>query len=776
MNITNSNSGLQTPERDIAWAAMNESRVDASCAGLIWASSLSSATCQPWGPMSRTTRSRLALPDFDIAALGRSPLKDARAAQRSVFTAETVHDPPMTDTNRDDDMLDSDRRRTKRPSSPELDGGVAEMQERVVKRAKRDEEEETTPGECSTSADETHATSTLRTASTPPKSQRSGSSVSLPLLQIPPRNPRTTEGVPRAQSVPLGPLVHLDLTQVPPSPWRSPSKSKGKGMLRLTSVPPPDLAVKLFEPTPQPKEPPSEDVTMAEPPPVELALPPPPVQPSSPITPLPDSAGSPASPLSPLSPTPDVFEVHPSHHDIEVEVKLHDGDSEKPRESQYQDIEVAVKTHDGEAEIEEPPSRPRTSSTGSRIPRPPSVQLTLHEVVAAMPRAMVPKKGVVGRMKSKNGGTPPRPPPLLLEKRDVKGKSSQARGKTPMLGASRSKTPVPVARARTPAAAPAPAPRARTPGVAPAQVARAKTPSAIGTSTPARSKTPNPGSIASTSRAKTPNPVAGPSRTKTPAPAPAPFSLSQTPIVQRPRTPASEIPRPKTPARAQTVATDRAKTPGVEIVRPKTPSRTPGLVRAKTPLPARSRSRPPSPTSANMDVDMASPNSPKDVYDPAPLTEQPALSPSAKPISPVVSAEAFEVVLDRQPALTSSSPTTIAPVSDAGDDNDVVLNSTTNEPNGILPSTSGPSKAIPINALAEPVAARTNQVGRKTAPPKRDIPLGGRMTRSASLRQKENTKGLGAPDKGKGKEPARTPESSVASTIDNSSKPRSFLM
>ncbi|KAL4245029.1 hypothetical protein ABKN59_002867 [Abortiporus biennis] len=170
---------------------------------------------------NKRTRSQLTLDEFSFD-IGRSPLKDARVARRNnANTSIDLQDHSMPDVESQDEGPLSEKTQGKRPSSPSKD--LAAHSERDQKRARVDEggaEKEV-----------------LQQAS---KSFSRKPSSSLPPPETLP-TPQSTSTSKRSQSVPpesFTPVPHLDFARISPSPWKTPSKSKFK--LRITSVTPMD--------------------------------------------------------------------------------------------------------------------------------------------------------------------------------------------------------------------------------------------------------------------------------------------------------------------------------------------------------------------------------------------------------------------------------------------------------------------------------------------------------------------------------------------------------
>ncbi len=330
--------------------------------------------CLPPRSMFRT-RSQLTLPDFPHDIVGRSPLKEAKTARRSANNSEKLpavsqHGSDLVGREGEDGAGAVARSNSKRPSPGAL-------RERAVKRVKRlPDEEETTP-------------LPVASGSALFLSAKPLSSSSLPSV-APELSSATPKGFTRSQSVPLeGSIPLVNLTQVPPSPWRSPSKSKHK--LRIMSVPPMDPipdGITLPETGSQGSR--SGDGTEAmvgsQDEDVQMSSLPSPSH-SSLITPLESGASAlllpavqstqsiPTSPLTPLPPTPQLFR-NPA---------------------------VSNGYNDVQAEIDPRTSRSKTPSTVSRIPRTYAPYMPL-PVASTSSSLVTPKRGIVSRMKPKGSG------------------------------------------------------------------------------------------------------------------------------------------------------------------------------------------------------------------------------------------------------------------------------------------------------------------------------------------------------------------------------------
>ncbi|KAJ6497745.1 hypothetical protein C8R45DRAFT_1211578 [Mycena sanguinolenta] len=290
----------------------------------------------PVDPSKRVTRSQLPLPDSQLS-LTRSPLKDARIAQRS--NSMQPQDPAGEDADTDDEILLSPGKNrhlnsqvntnSKRSASPplndEYDESAAPQDGRELKRLKRDPEETDKRAKQRDSepegSDIENTNTNLRTTATPSHIRN----LSEPVLvsNRKPSKPRSTskqtpaspKGKGRARSVPVFPVLDLSKPQV--TPWhrrarsRSPSKERDSPKLQptfafLTSIPdegsmPPPALPSIALPTPP--------ATAPEPPTV-----PAPAIFEPPFTPMASSAkyravfATPMSPLTPLPETPRPFQ------------------------------------------------------------------------------------------------------------------------------------------------------------------------------------------------------------------------------------------------------------------------------------------------------------------------------------------------------------------------------------------------------------------------------------------------------------------------------------
>ncbi|KAJ7076858.1 hypothetical protein B0H15DRAFT_790117 [Mycena belliarum] len=273
-------------------------------------------------PTKRVTRSQLPLPDSHLS-LTRSPLKDARMAQRSYHIGPP--EPVPEDTDTDDEILLSpgktrqlnSRVNSKRSASPppqdEYSDPTAAEDGRELKRLKRDADEMERRSKRDAQAggsDVENMDINLRATAAPTHSRN----LSEPVVGSSHKSskPRSTskqttaspKGKGRAQSVPVFPI--LDLSNPPTTPWRrrarsrSPSKERDSPKLQITftSLPPiPDESA-----MPSPSEP---DPTASREPPTIV----PPTIRETPSTPTVPSAlnrvfATPMSPLTPLPETP----------------------------------------------------------------------------------------------------------------------------------------------------------------------------------------------------------------------------------------------------------------------------------------------------------------------------------------------------------------------------------------------------------------------------------------------------------------------------------------
>ncbi|KAJ6576845.1 hypothetical protein B0H10DRAFT_2236165 [Mycena sp. CBHHK59/15] len=276
----------------------------------------------------------LPLPDSHLP-LNRSPLKDARLAQRNYRMEQK--EPVPVDADTDDEILlspgknrDLNSRITtnsKRSASPppqdEYSNSAAPNDGRELKRLKRDTEEG--------GSDIENTDTNIRSTATPMHTRNlsepvvGGSRKSSKPHSAARQTPASLSSKGRARSVPVFPV--LDLSNPPTTPWRrrarsrSPSKDRELPKLQiiftsLTSIPdeagpseqanvPPPLPPSVSLPT-LPTEP---DPVQVEPPPM-----PPPVIIDSPSTPVHVSNynrvfATPMSPLTPLPETPRPFQV-----------------------------------------------------------------------------------------------------------------------------------------------------------------------------------------------------------------------------------------------------------------------------------------------------------------------------------------------------------------------------------------------------------------------------------------------------------------------------------
>ncbi|GJE91497.1 BRCT domain-containing protein [Phanerochaete sordida] len=462
--------------------------------------------------MPSKTRSQLALgkPDYDTFGTS-SKKKGTKGSARSLVATSSTEDSSPTDAtmNEEEGLFPP----AKRPASSAKGEDGEELQERVIKRVKR-----------VTDADHRGESSNLETSphastSQPPPSTSSGSNKPSSTGSISSPRPAATDVTltPRARSIPMdGPIPHLDLTKVPPSPWRSPSKGKAREMRRMPSVPPPDA---IRDANSEAQHDADGDVNMED----------------GGTSHVPD-----AEPRPPPSRTPTSASLAESE--------------------EYLDVEVAVKTHDGEADpasqAEQAPSHPRTPSTSrlpvASAPKPAGqqVQLTLAQAFSFATRpGAVPAKGLKARMKPKNSSGSNTP---------ITSSHSTPTATTSHLNSSK-----PAVREKSKPIVATPRAKAASSSTA---VASLK-PSAIPVSQSFKISSSAPGD-------KTP----GPSVPKTPKAAPS--LLPRTPATARQRSKSVGPSVAKTPARTFTSAEDvqargRSKTPGATITKSAAKSRLP---------------------------------------------------------------------------------------------------------------------------------------------------------------------------------------------------------
>ncbi|KAJ7690728.1 hypothetical protein B0H17DRAFT_1179847 [Mycena rosella] len=285
---------------------------------------------EPVDPAKRVTRSQLPLPDSHLS-LTRSPLKDARIAQRSYHMDPS--EPVPEDADTDDEILLSPAKKThlnsrvnansKRSASPspqdEYTHSAAPKDGRELKRLKRDVDDADKRVKRDTEAggsDVENTDTNIRTTATPSYVRNLSEPVvgASRKLSSKPRStsrqtPASPKGKGRARSVPVFPV--LDLSNPPVTPWRrrarsrSPSKDHDSPKLQITfsslapipdevAIPPPML--------------PSASLPDAELPTISA-----PVVIEPPSTPIASSArrqvfATPMSPLTPLPETPRPFQ------------------------------------------------------------------------------------------------------------------------------------------------------------------------------------------------------------------------------------------------------------------------------------------------------------------------------------------------------------------------------------------------------------------------------------------------------------------------------------
>ncbi|KAJ7496976.1 hypothetical protein FB451DRAFT_1017825 [Mycena latifolia] len=283
----------------------------------------------------RVTRSQLPLPDSHLS-LTRSPLKDARIAQRT-YHMETP-EPVPDDTDTDDEILLSPSKtrhlnssrvnaNSKRSASPppqdEYSDSTAPQDGRELKRVKRDtgDADKRSKRDTEAGGSDIENTDTNIRATAPSSHARNLSepAVGSSRRSTKPRStskqtPASPKGKGRARSVPVFPV--LDLSNPPTTPWRrrarsrSPSKEHDSPKLQITfsslasipdeaAMPPPMVPSSTFVPDPAPAP---------EPPTIPV-----PVLVEPPATPIASSTyrhvfATPMSPLTPLPETPRPFQ------------------------------------------------------------------------------------------------------------------------------------------------------------------------------------------------------------------------------------------------------------------------------------------------------------------------------------------------------------------------------------------------------------------------------------------------------------------------------------
>ncbi|KAJ7647624.1 hypothetical protein FB45DRAFT_782474 [Roridomyces roridus] len=253
----------------------------------------------------RVTRSQHLLPD-SLLSLSRSPLKDARIAQRNYHPTEPI---VPDDPDADDEILLSPAKSrpvnsrpnsssSKRSASPPPQDEYRDPSQpdgRELKRLKRDTEDAKDDAEPDRGGSDVENTNTDVRRTAPSTHTRNLSEPSLASF-LKPRSSskRTPKGKARARSVPVFPV--LDLSNPPTTPWdrrarsRSPSKERDTFKLQFSfsslAAIPDEMVASLLRPTP---------LVTAEPP----------------STPK-DSLATPMSPLTPVPATPLPVQTRPS--------------------------------------------------------------------------------------------------------------------------------------------------------------------------------------------------------------------------------------------------------------------------------------------------------------------------------------------------------------------------------------------------------------------------------------------------------------------------------
>ncbi|KAJ7928476.1 hypothetical protein B0H13DRAFT_1597352 [Mycena leptocephala] len=290
-------------------------------------------------PEKRVTRSQLPLPDSHLS-LNRSPLKDARIAQRNYHMNPT--EPVQDDGDTDDEILLSPGKNrhfnsqvntnSKRSASPppqdEYKDSTVQQDGRELKRLKWDTEENEKrtkhDAEAAEGSDIENTDTNVRTTAAPSHTRNFSDPV-VGSSRKPPKprstskqTPASPKGKGRARSVPVFPV--LDLSNPPTTPWsrrarsRSPSKERDSPKLQITFS---SLASIPDEAGMPPPVPPSVGPPTA---PEAPTMPPPPVIIEPPSTPVASSAyntvfATPMSPLTPLPETPRPFQARPAFED-----------------------------------------------------------------------------------------------------------------------------------------------------------------------------------------------------------------------------------------------------------------------------------------------------------------------------------------------------------------------------------------------------------------------------------------------------------------------------
>ncbi|KAJ6558423.1 hypothetical protein DFH09DRAFT_1162762 [Mycena vulgaris] len=286
---------------------------------------------EPLDPAKRATRSQLPLPDSQLS-LNRSPLKDARMAQRNYHM--DLPEPVPDDEETDDEILLSPAKNrppnsrvntnSKRSASPppqdEYTDSTAPQQDgREFKRLKRDTDDTDKRFKRDTEAggsDIENRDTNIRSTATPSHARNlsepvvgAGRKSSKP-RSTSKQTPAAPKGKGRARSVPVFPV--LDLSNPPVNPWRrrarsrSPSKERDSPKLQITFT---SLATIPDEAAMRPPMLPPNPSAALDAPTI-----PAPVIMEPPSTPLPSSTyhrvfATPMSPLTPLPETPRPFQM-----------------------------------------------------------------------------------------------------------------------------------------------------------------------------------------------------------------------------------------------------------------------------------------------------------------------------------------------------------------------------------------------------------------------------------------------------------------------------------
>ncbi|KAJ7125056.1 hypothetical protein C8R44DRAFT_874897 [Mycena epipterygia] len=406
-------------------------------------------------PAKRVTRSQLPLPDSHLS-LNRSPLKDARIAQRNYHM-----DPPQSapdDPDTDDEILLSPGKsrhtnsrvntNSKRSASPpphdEYIDSAPPHDGRELKRVKRDVDDtdkrpRRDPAEAGGS-DAENTDTNIRTTATPYARNLSEPVLGPSRKFSKPRStskqtPASPKGKGRARSVPVFPV--LDLSNPPTTPWsrrarsRSPSKERDSPKLQITFSSLASIPDEAAMPPPV-TTPPASPTTAPEPPSPVVVEPP-----ATPIAPVASRRvfATPMSPLTPLPETPRPFQTRLDPQDnytrtirwgVDLVVRMHneskacllpsDASSlfplipDAPPAPSLADtpqdppaVEPPALVEDTQVRDTAEASKPTKVPAQSRLPRPSSVQsMGLPSVPAAASNA---KKG------AKLMGPPPVPVP-----------------------------------------------------------------------------------------------------------------------------------------------------------------------------------------------------------------------------------------------------------------------------------------------------------------------------------------------------------------------------